>query len=74
MVAEMLAAGLNANCGGRNHVGVELERQIAAAIAEKFGFPPPPRGCSSPARRMANFLGVLIARRAALGAGVRDAA
>ena len=39
MVAEMLAAGLNLNCGGRNHVGVALEQKIAAAMARNFGFP-----------------------------------
>src|SRR3984893_18598769 len=30
MIAEMLAAGLNANCGGRNHIALDVERQIAA--------------------------------------------
>ena len=29
MVAEMLAAGLNANCGGRDHIALDVERQIA---------------------------------------------
>jgi aromatic-L-amino-acid decarboxylase len=28
MLAEMLAAGLNANLGGRDHVPIEVERQI----------------------------------------------
>src|SRR3974390_1776428 len=39
MVAEMLAAGLNANCGGRNHIALDVERQIAAWAAALFGFP-----------------------------------
>jgi aromatic-L-amino-acid/L-tryptophan decarboxylase len=39
MLAEMLAAGLNANCGGRNHIGIDVEKQIALWAAELFGFP-----------------------------------
>ena len=39
MLAEMLAAGLNANLGGRDHMPVEVERQIARWMAELFGFP-----------------------------------
>ena len=46
MVAEMLAAGLNANCGGRNHIGPVVERQITAWMASAFGFPADARGCS----------------------------
>src|SRR5262245_27791983 len=30
MLAEMLAAGLNANLGGRDHMPIEVERQIVA--------------------------------------------
>ncbi len=71
MVAEMLAAGLNANCGGRNHVGIELERRIAAWMAEAFSFPQTSAGLLVGGTSMANFLGVLIARRAFLGDDVR---
>ena len=52
MVAEMLAAGLNSNCGGRNHIALDVERQIAAWMARGFrlsGWRPP--AFSSPARR-----------------------
>ncbi len=71
MAAEMLAAGLNANCGGRNHVGVELERRLAAGMAELFGFPQNASGLLVTGTSMANFLGVLIARTAFLGQDVR---
>jgi hypothetical protein len=30
MLAEMLAGGLNANLGGRDHMPIELERQVVA--------------------------------------------
>ena len=39
MLAEMLAAGLNANLGGRDHAPVEVERQVVRWMAELFGFP-----------------------------------
>jgi len=39
MLAEMLAAGLNANLGGRDHIPVEVERQIVEWMRQMFGFP-----------------------------------
>ena len=39
MLAEMLAAGLNANLGGRDHAPIEVERQIVRWMIELFGFP-----------------------------------
>jgi glutamate/tyrosine decarboxylase-like PLP-dependent enzyme len=72
MVADMLASGLNLNCGGRNHIGVELEKKIARAMARRFGFPEGASGLLLTGASQANFLGVLIARHAALGAQVRE--
>jgi aromatic-L-amino-acid decarboxylase len=73
MLAEMLAAGLNANCGGRNHIGIDVERQIARWAAELFGFPAEATGVFVTGSSLANFLGLLVARDAALGHGVRGA-
>jgi aromatic-L-amino-acid decarboxylase len=73
MIAEMLAAGLNANCGGRNHVGVTVERQIARWAAELFDFPNDSSGLFVTGSSAANFLALLVARDAALGHGVRRA-
>ena len=39
MLAEMLAAGLNANLGGRDHIPIEVERQIVEWTRQMFGFP-----------------------------------
>ncbi len=39
MIAEMVAAGLNMNCGGRDHIGLEVERQIVRWMQEAFGYP-----------------------------------
>jgi len=71
MLAEMLAAGLNANCGGRNHIGLDVERQMVRWFAEAFGLPSETSGVFVTGTSMANFLGVLVARDAALGHGVR---
>jgi len=71
MVAEMLSAGLNANCGGRDHVGLEVERQITRWAAEIFDFPSDASGIFVTGTSMANFLGLLVARNQLLGEGVR---
>jgi len=73
MLAEMLAAGLNANLGGRDHMPIEVERQIARWMADLFGFPDTASGLFVTGTSMANLLGVLVARNAALGAASRSA-
>lgn len=72
MLAEMLAAGLNANLGGRNQMPVEVERQMVAWVRELFGFPETASGLFVTGTSMANFLGMLVARQAALGERVRQ--
>jgi glutamate/tyrosine decarboxylase-like PLP-dependent enzyme len=71
MIAEMLAAGLNGNCGGRDHIGLAVERQIALWAAEMFNFPSESSGLFVTGTSMANFLGVLLARDHCLGHSVR---
>jgi glutamate/tyrosine decarboxylase-like PLP-dependent enzyme len=73
MIAEMLAAGLNANCGGRNHIALDVERQIAAWAAQLFDFPADASGLFVTGTSAANHLALLVARNAVLGDGVRDA-
>jgi glutamate/tyrosine decarboxylase-like PLP-dependent enzyme len=71
MIAEMLSAGLNANCGGRDHIGIEVEKQVVLWMREAFGFPAGASGLFVTGTSQANFLGVLIGRNRALGEGVR---
>jgi len=71
MLAEMLAAGLNANLGGRDHMPIEVERQVVLWMRELFRFPESATGLFVTGTSMANLIGVLIARDAELGADVR---
>jgi len=71
MLAEMLAGGLNANCGGRDHSAIEVEHQITAWMREIFGFPEGTSGLFVTGTSMANFVAILVARQVLLGAGVR---
>ncbi|GAO35722.1 cytochrome D ubiquinol oxidase subunit I [Sulfuricella sp. T08] len=71
MLAEMLAAGLNANLGGRDQMPVEVERQVVQWVRELFGFPESASGLFVTGTSMANLIGVLVARTATLGTGVR---
>jgi len=71
MLAEFLAAGLNASLGGRDHGPIEVERQVIAWSAEMLGFPPDASGVLVTGTSMANLIGVLVARSASLGPSAR---
>ncbi len=71
MLAEMLAAGLNANVGGRDQIPLDVERQITQWMRTLFGFPAEATGLFVTGTSMANFLAVVIARDAKLGGDVR---
>lgn len=63
MLADMLAAGLNANLGGRDHAPVEVERMVIRWAADMFGFPPDATGVLVTGSSMANFIAILTASR-----------
>jgi aromatic-L-amino-acid decarboxylase len=67
----MLAAGLNANLGGRDHIPIEVERQIVEWTRAMFGFPAEASGLFVTGTSMANLMAVLVARTSALGSFVR---
>jgi len=71
MLAEMLAAGLNANLGGRDQAPIEIERQVVQWVRELFNFPETASGLFVTGTSMANLIGVLVARTALLGDEVR---
>jgi aromatic-L-amino-acid decarboxylase len=72
MLAEMLAAGLNANLGGRDHIPIEVERQIVEWTRAMFGFPSEASGIFVTGTSMANLMAVLVARTTVLGQSVRQ--
>jgi glutamate/tyrosine decarboxylase-like PLP-dependent enzyme len=71
MLAEMLAAGLNANLGGRDQIPVAVERQILEWMRALFGFPEAASGLFVTGTSMANLIAVLVAKTAVLGTRVR---
>jgi aromatic-L-amino-acid/L-tryptophan decarboxylase len=72
MLAEMLAAGLNANLGGRDHMPIEVERQVVEWTRQMFSFPDTASGIFVTGTSMANLMAVLVARTNALGRSVRQ--
>lgn len=71
MLADMLAAGLNANLGGRDHAPIEVEKQIVQWMRELFGFPATASGLFVTGTSVANLIAVIVARDHALGMNVR---
>jgi len=72
MLADMLAAGLNANLGGRDHIPIEVERQIVEWMRSIVGFPGGASGLFVTGTSMANLMAVLVARTSSLGRSVRQ--
>jgi aromatic-L-amino-acid decarboxylase len=72
MLAEMLAAGLNANLGGRDHAPIAVEQQIVQWLRDRFGLPDTASGLFVTGSSMANQIAVWVARNKALGPEVRE--
>ncbi|MDR3496019.1 MAG: pyridoxal-dependent decarboxylase [Ancalomicrobiaceae bacterium] len=71
MLGDMLAAGLNSNLGGRDHVPLHVERQIGRWMRDVFGFPAAADGLFLTGASQANFVALIAARTRALGADAR---
>ncbi len=71
MLAEMLAGGMNVNAGGRNHMAIQVEQQIAHWMRDLFDYPKTANGLFLTGASQANFVAVLLARTRFLGADVR---
>lgn len=72
VLADLLAATMNPNVGGRNHGAVYVERAIVAWFRELFGFPSEGSGVLTVGTSAANLIAVLVARTRALGPEVRE--
>jgi aromatic-L-amino-acid decarboxylase len=67
IVAELAAAAMNANCGGRAHVGLYVERAVIAWCRSILGFPEGATGVLLTGTSMANLTGLCVARNARSG-------
>ena len=71
VLAEMAAAAMNANCGGRNHGAIELERIVVGWACSWFGLPAGAGGLLISGSSMANLYGIALARHHKAGHDVR---
>ena len=72
MLAEMLAAAMNPNVGGRNHGAIYVERAVISWFRRLFHFPSSASGVMTVGTSAANVIAVLVARSRALGPSVRE--
>jgi glutamate/tyrosine decarboxylase-like PLP-dependent enzyme len=70
-LGEMLAAFMNCNVGGRDHVAVYVERQVLAWCKEIFGFPAESGGILTSGTSMATVIALAVARNAQADVDVR---
>jgi glutamate/tyrosine decarboxylase-like PLP-dependent enzyme len=72
IVAEMLAAAINANLGGREHSPVYVERQVIEWCRQLFSFPETASGLVVSGTSMATVVALTVARNHALGAPLAE--
>lgn len=72
MLAEMLAAGMNPNCGVGDHAANYLELQVLDWCKEMLGYPKQASGLLVSGGSMANMLSLAVARNSIDGLNVRN--
>jgi len=70
-LADLLAASLNPNLGGGNHVAPLVEKQVIGWVRDMVGFPAESSGLLTSGGSMANFTALTVARNAGAGFDVR---
>lgn len=65
IIAEMMAAAMNANVGGRDHGAVYVERQVIDWCRQLFGFPSGASGLVVTGTSMATLIALAVARHGA---------
>ena len=71
VVADMVAAAMNANLGGREHAAIHVERQVIEWCRSLFGFPEGASGLLLSGTSMATLVALAVARHRATGGAVK---
>ncbi len=71
VLAELVAAAINANCGGRDHGAIYVERQVIEWCRQLFDFPEHSSGILVSGTSMATLIGLAVARHHLAGTHVR---
>jgi aromatic-L-amino-acid decarboxylase len=71
MLAEMLAAGINPNLAGGEHMANDVEAQVLDWCKEMLGYPAEASGLLVSGGSMANLVGLTIARNTMAGFDIR---
>ena len=71
VLAEMFAATMNSNCGGREHGAVYVERAVVEWCKQAFGFPKKASGVLVSGTSMGTVVALTVARNAAADYDIR---
>jgi glutamate/tyrosine decarboxylase-like PLP-dependent enzyme len=71
-LAELLAATMNSNLGGRDHGAIYVEREVVGWFRDLFEFPAEASGVLVTGTSAANLIAVVVARTRAAGQSVRE--
>jgi glutamate/tyrosine decarboxylase-like PLP-dependent enzyme len=71
VLAEMLAATMNSNCGGFDQSATEVEQQVLDWFKELLGMPAESSGLLVSGGSMANLVGLTVARNVGAGVDIR---
>ena len=71
VLAELVAAAINANSGGRDHGAIYVERQVIEWCRQLFDFPEHSSGILVSGTSMATLIGLAVARHHLAGTHVR---
>lgn len=73
LLADIIAGAMNANCGGREHAAIYVERQTVGWMRDLFNFPADASGLIVSGTSMATLIAAKVARDVALGEQGRSA-